>query len=80
MVFQRPQGYLDVIEGNRVIPELLMLLVTFAGDQYNIPRARQSDRSIDGFAPVDDRLKISSFETRHYIMDDRLGVFLAWVV
>jgi hypothetical protein len=32
VVFQRSKGHLDVIEWNRVIPELLILLVTFAGD------------------------------------------------
>src|SRR5260221_8749382 len=55
--FQRPCRYLNIIERNSAVSELLIFFVSFASDQNDIPRLRELNCAGNCLAPVKYRLE-----------------------
>ena len=61
--------------------DLLIVFVTFPGDQHHIARAGKLHRPADGFAAVRFRFVCGSLRNPgHDFPDDRFRIFIAWIV
>src|SRR5437764_11261554 len=80
MVLQRAASDLDVIERNRVVGELLVSFVSFAGDDDDVARLGKFDRARDRLRAIGNLFVAIGTKTFRGIGDDRIGIFLPWII
>ena len=80
MVLQRAARDLDVVERNRVVGELLVSFVPFAGDDDDVARLGKFDRARDRLRAIGNLFVAIGTKTFLGIGNDRVGIFLPWII
>src|SRR6267143_2202836 len=80
MVFNRASRDLDIVEWNRVIPELLIVLVSLPRNQYNVSRPRERNGAVDRFGAINHFFIPVRAKSFFDLGDDRVWIFLARII
>src|SRR5215472_13655953 len=80
MIFYRAARDLDVIEGDGVICELLVIFVSFTCDQHNVACTGERNGAINRFSAIDNFLVTIRSKAFFGLGDNRGRIFLARIV
>src|SRR5205823_8209924 len=78
--FDRASRDLNVFEWHSVIGKLLVILVTFARDQYDVTWLGELDRARNCRRPIGDLLKMIVPKTFFDVGDDFVRIFFARII
>ena len=80
VIFKCTPRNLNVIERNRVIRELLIGFVAFAGNHHDIARLCQRDGAGNRLGAIRDLLVAVRAKSFFHFRDDRIRIFFAGVI
>src|SRR5881396_189772 len=71
---------LDIIERDRVVPELLISFVPLTGNQHNVARSRERNSTIDCLGAIDDFFIPIRTQSLFDLANDGVWIFLAGII
>src|SRR2546430_11335170 len=80
MIFNRASRDLDIIERDRVVPELLISFVPLTGNQHNVARSRERNSTIDCLGAIDDFFIPIRTKSLFDLANDGVWIFLAGII